>query len=184
MAAQPTRYRFTVDEYYQMADAGIFTEDSPVELIDGEIVEMVALGGRHIRCVTMLTRLLVFAVGPNLYVSPQNSVRLDIRSEPEPDFAILRALPEGRTPPRTEDVVLVIEVADTSLLYDLNVKVPLYARAGIPELWVVDLTAPRVVQLANPEDGRYTNVAEFHVGDHVISQMIPAVNIAVADIFA
>ena len=184
MAAQPTRYRFTVDEYHQMADAGIFTEDSPVELVEGSIVEMVAVDGKHIRCVTMLTHLLVYAVGPELYVSPQNSVRLDIRSEPEPDFAILRALREGRTPPRTEDVVLVIEVADTSLLYDLNVKVPLYARAGIPELWIVDLTALRVIQHVRPEDGRYTDVAEFHGGHHVISQITPSVNIAVADIFA
>ena len=167
-----------------MAEAGIFTADSPVEMIEGEIFEMAARDGRHIRCVTMLNHLLVHAVGPDLFVSPQNSARLDMQSEPEPDFAILRVLPEGRIPPRTEDVVLVIEVADTSLLYDLNVKVPLYARAGIPELWVVDLAAQRLLQHRDPREGRYEYVSELHLSDRVTSPSIPSLDIAVADIFA
>lgn len=184
MAVQPIRYRFTVDEYQQMAQAGIFTEDSPVELIEGEIVEMAAHGGRHIRCVTLLTRLLVVNVDPRFFVSPQNSVRLNMHSEPEPDFAILRALPEGAAPPPTEDVLLLIEVADTSLLYDLNAKAALYARAGVPEFWVVDLNGSRVVRHIEPREGRYARVEELRTEDDITSSTNPPFTLSVADIFA
>ena len=132
MAVELIHYKLTADEYQRMIETGIIPEGAPVELIEGELIRMAAFGGEHIRCVALLTRLLVIEAGESYFVSPQGSVRLDMRSEPEPDFAILRSLPEGRTPPPIEDVVLVIEVSDTSLMYDLNVKGPLYARAGKP----------------------------------------------------
>lgn len=167
-----------------MMRAGIFTEDSPVELIEGEIVEMAAHGGKHIRCVTMLTHLLVNAVGRSFFVSPQNSVRLNIHSEPEPDLAILRALPQGAAPPPTEDVLLLIEVADTSLLYDLNATASLYARAGVPEFWVIDLNGTRVVRHTKPREGRYARVDELGIGDDISSETTPPFSIAIADIFS
>jgi Uma2 family endonuclease len=183
MAVELSHYKFTVDDYHRMAAAGILTEDSRVELIEGEIIEMAALGGRHIRCVTVLNRLLVVAAGDAFFVSPQNSVRLNPRSEPEPDFALLRALPADTSPPPTEDVALIIEIADTSLLYDLNVKVPLYARTGIPEVWVVDLNGTRVIRHTEPRRGRYTRVEEFGPGDRVSSATVPPITLAVDDIF-
>jgi Uma2 family endonuclease len=184
MAVQLKHYTFTVDEYQRMLETGILNEDSPVELIEGELIWMAAHGGQHIRCVTLLTQLFTIAFVGVFYASTQSSSRLDTRSEPEPDIAILRSLPTGRTPPPVEDVVLVIEVSDTSLMYDLNVKAPLYARAGIPEYWVADLTARRLLRHSEPSDGLHTVVEEFKDDDLVTSLTDPAITLAVADIFA
>lgn len=184
MAVEMVEYTFTADEYQRMIETGIIAEGAPVELIEGKLIRMAAFGGEHIRCVGLLNRQLVTQTGEAFFVSPQGSIRLDIRSEPEPDFAILRSLPRGRTPPPTEDVVLVIEVSDSSLMYDLNVKAPLYARAGIPEYWVADLTARRVLRHIKPNDGRYTVVEEFTGTDRVTSLTDPSIAVAVADIFA
>ena len=184
MAVEMIHYKFTVDEYQRMIEVGILAEGAPVELIEGELIWMAAFGGEHIRCVALLTQLLVAEAIPAFFVSPQGSIRLDIRSEPEPDFAILRSLPRGRTPPPTEDVVLVIEVSDTSLMYDLNVKAPLYARAGVLEYWVADLTARRVLRHSEPIDGRYTVVETFTGDDRITSLTDPPITVAVADIFA
>jgi Uma2 family endonuclease len=184
MAVELIHYKLTADEYQRMIEAGILAEGAPVELIEGELIQMAALGGEHLRCVALLNRLLVGEAGESFIVSPQGSIRLDMRSEPEPDFAILRSLPEGRNPPPAELVVLVIEVSDTSLMYDLNVKAPLYARARIPEYWVADLTARRVLRHSEPQDGRYTIIEEFTVGDRVTSLTDPPLTITVAEIFA
>ncbi len=184
MAIEMIHYTFTADEYQRMIETGIIAEGTPVELIAGELIRMAALGGEHIRCIALLNRMLTAQAGTSFFVSPQGSIRLDMRSEPEPDFAILRALPKGSTPPPTEDVVFVIEVSDTSLMYDLNIKAPLYARAGIPEYWVADLTARRVLRHSVPIDGRYTVVEEFMGDDRITSLTDPPITISVADIFA
>jgi Uma2 family endonuclease len=184
MAVEMVHYKLTADEYQRMLDTGILNEDSPVELIEGELIWMAAHGGEHIRCVTLVAQAFTIAFVGTFYTSTQNSIRLDTRSEPEPDVSILRSLPTGRTPPPTEEVVLVVEVSDTSLMYDLNVKAPLYARAGIPEYWVANLTARRVLRHSEPHDGRYTAVEEFAVGDRITSLTDPPIVIAVADIFA
>lgn len=184
MAVELVHYKLTANEYQRMIEVGIIAEGAPVELIEGELIQMAAFGGEHLLRVGDLTRLLILATEPPLFVSPQGSIRLDNRSEPEPDFAILRSRPLGRTPPPARDVNLVIEVSDSSLMYDLNVKAPLYARAGIPEYWVVDLTAQRVLQHSVPRDGRYTVVDEFTIGDQITSLTDPSITIAVADIFA
>lgn len=184
MAADIVHYTFTVDEYHRMLDVGILTEDSPVELIEGELIWMAAHGGQHIRCVTLLSRALTLAYASEFYVSTQNSIRLDVRSEPEPDIAILRSLPEGRSPPSSSDVILVVEVSDTSLTYDLDVKAPLYARAGIPEYWVVDLADRRVLKHSEPVDGRYSVVESFSGADRLTTLTSPSISIEVSDVFA
>lgn len=184
MAALTAHYKFSVANYHRMVEAGILAEGARVELIDGEIVEMAAQGGRHIRCVTIMTRLLLLAVDDAFHVAPQCSIRLDMYSEPEPDLSILRRLPDDDSPPAVEDVVLLIEVAMTSLLSDLNLKAPLYARAGVPELWVVDLDGARVIRHLNPVDGRYSTVEEYVADDRVVSASNPPVTIEVSAIFA
>jgi Uma2 family endonuclease len=184
MAVELIHYKLTADEYQQMLATGILNEDSPVELIDGELIWMAAHGGQHIRCVILLAQSFSAGFAGRFYISSQNSIRLDSNSEPDPDVSILRSLPEGRTPPPTEDVVLVAEVSDTSLMYDLNVKAPLYARAAIPEYWVADLTARRVLRHSEPRDGHYAVVEAFSVGDQITSLSDPPITIAVADIFA
>jgi Uma2 family endonuclease len=176
--------KLTADEYQRMIATGIIREGAPVELIDGRMIRKDSGDGHHIRCVIVLNQILFSTVGPTRFVSPRGSIRTDAYSEPEPDFAVLRKRPSGRTPPLAEDVVLAIEVADTSLAFDLNVKAPLYARADIPEYWVADLTAQRVLRHSEPRDGRYTVIEEFTVGDQVTTLTDPPFTIAVADIFA
>lgn len=151
MSVSVLRRRFTVDEYRRMAEAGIFSEGDRVELIEGEIVEMTPIGRRHFFCVTTLTHLLVNGVGDRALVSIQNSFRLSGRSEPEPDVAVLRRRPDYRSVDvGPDDVVLLIEVADTSLEYDREVKLPVYAQAGIPGVWIVDLSGERVEVYRRP----------------------------------
>jgi len=140
------RHRFTVGEYRKMGEAGIFSEDDRVELIDGEVVEMAAIGDRHVESVMRLNRLLSRWVllespeahddgeeGVALFVSPQNPLTLGEHFESKPDLVLLRRR-EGRAGvPIPEEVLLVVEVAYTSLAYDCETKLPLYAEVGIPE---------------------------------------------------
>ena len=124
-----------------MGEAGILAPDERVELIEGEIVEMAPIGSRHSGMVTRLTRLLVQAAGDRGLVSVQNPVWVSRITEPQPDFALLkpRADDYQSATPRPEDVLLLVEIAETSLRYDREIKVPLFAAHGIPELWIVDV---------------------------------------------
>lgn len=124
-----------------MAKAGILNEDDRVELIEGEIVEMNPIGSRHAGCVTRLNHLLSQAVAERAIVSVQNPVQLNDRSEPQPDLLLLKPRPDyyAEAHPGPGDVLLLIEVADASIDDDRNVKLPLYAQAGIPEVWLIDL---------------------------------------------
>jgi len=130
-----------VAEYYQMGVGGVFGEDDRVELIDGEVMEMTPIGARHAACVNRLTRLLVVALADQAVVSVQNPVRVSHWSVPQPDIAVLRLRPDFYAEKLCEpaDVLLLIEVAETSGAYDRSVKVPLYLAAGVPQVWVVDL---------------------------------------------
>jgi len=151
VALSPTTYRFTVDDYHRMAEADIFGPDDRVELIDGEVVEMSPIGSRHAGCVNRLNRLLTANLGERAIVAVQNPIQVGDLSEPQPDLVLLRPRPDfyadhHALPP---DVFLVIEVAETSLRFDLERKAPLYVAGGIPEVWVVDL-ADGVVQVFTP----------------------------------
>ena len=133
------RRRFTVYEYHRMGEAGILHEDDRVELIEGELVEMTAIGTRHFACVNRLNRLLVGALGDEAIVSVQNPVRLNEYNEPQPDLAVIRPRDYRLSLPGPGDVLLLVEVSDTTLAYDRSVKLPLYARAGIGVVWIVYL---------------------------------------------
>jgi Uma2 family endonuclease len=168
-----TRRRFTVHDYHRMGEAGILHEDDRVELIEGEIVEMAAIGTRHFTCVNGLTRLLVRGVGDAAIVSVQNPVRLDEHSEPQPDLAVLQTRDYRESLPRPEDVLLLIEVSDTTLSYDRNVKLPLYARAGIPEVWIVDLAGETVERYTGPSGDSYRHVERARRGEEIRSAALP-----------
>jgi Uma2 family endonuclease len=168
-----TRRRFTVHDYHRMGEAGILHEDDRVELIEGEIVEMAAIGTRHFTCVNGLTRLLVRGVGDAAIVSVQNPVRLDEHSEPQPDLAVLQTRDYRESLPRPEDVLLLIEVSDTTLFYDRNVKLPLYARAGIPEVWIVDLAGETVEHYTGPSGDSYRHVERVRRGEEIRSAALP-----------
>ena len=135
------RHRITVDEYHRMAEVGLLAPDARVELIEGEIIDMPPIGDVHGTTVDWLTEMLVPIMKGKAIVRVQGSIRLSPYSEPQPDIALLKPRP-GRYrngPPAGVDTFLAIEVSDSSLRYDREVKVPLYARHGVPEVWIVDL---------------------------------------------
>ncbi len=161
---QPTRWRFTVHDYHRMGEAGILHEDDRVELIEGELVEMTAIGTRHFSCVNRLNRLLVMNVGDEAIVSVQNPVRLNEYSEPQPDLAVIRPRDYRESLPEPDDVLLLIEVSDTTLSYDRGVKLSLYARAGIREVWIVDLSGETIGRYTGPSADGYRHVVQMRRG--------------------
>ena len=184
MATMLTKKRFTADEYHHMAQVGILAPRDRVELIDGEIVVMSPIGSRHSACVACANRALINAVGEQAIVQPQGSVRLDLFYEPEPDLVLLRPQADfyatrHRTP---GDVLLVIEVADSSLAYDRDMKAPIYAMAGIGEYWLADLIANAVWRYSNPERGTYQRVGRYHRGESIAPLELPTCVVPV-DVF-
>ena len=176
------RRPLTVAEYHIMGEAGILHEGDRVELIEGELVAMSAIGSDHSGTVNTLNRLLVMAVGDRGVVAVQNPVVLDDRSEPQPDFSVLKPRSDDyrRATPRAEDVVLIVEVASSSLNYDRAVKRPLYARRGIPELWIVNVAGQEVEVCRNPVGDQYEIVTRAGVGDVLEPSLLPGVSISVA----
>jgi len=154
--AGPSRHLISVDAFYRMGEAGIFGPAERVELIDGEIIDMSPIGVLHAAIVDALVRFLSRCAGESAFIRCQNPLRLDDFNELEPDIAVLRPRADCYTTahPGPADVLLVIEVADTSLAYDLGTKVPLYARHGIPEVWVIDATTRRTRVFRQPAGGR------------------------------
>ena len=164
-----TRRRFTVHEYHRMGEAGILHEDDRIELIDGELVEMTAIGTRHFNCVNRLNHLLVGKAGDDAIVSIQNPVRLNEYSEPQPDAALIRTRDYSGSLPTPEDVLLLIEVSDTTLAYDHGVKLPRYAEAGIPEVWIVNLPGQRIEHHTGPSGDLYGHVHLARRGEKIES---------------
>ncbi|MGH9117547.1 MAG: Uma2 family endonuclease [Acidimicrobiales bacterium] len=186
MATRPATRRFTVDDYYRMADAGVLGPEDRVELIDGEIIEMAPIGSRHATCVRALTRVLSAQVGDSAVVSVQSPVRLDDFSEPEPDVALLRPPPDryASAHPEPADVLLLVEVADTTQSYDRSRKLPRYAAAGIAEVWLVDLATGTVEAHRDPARDGYASVVVAGAPDTVSPHLLPGVSVEVADLLA
>lgn len=185
MSVEVTRRQFTVDEYIRMIDARILDGADHVELIEGDILEMAPIGPSHASCVAMLTRQLVVGVGARGLVVPQMTLPLSPRSAPEPDLTVLR--PRG-TPYREAwatpaDVLLLIEVSDASLRRDRDLKLPLYARAGIAEVWIVDVQGERVLVHREPRGGSYASTREVGRDGEVSPIAFPDVQVVIAEIF-
>ena len=156
-----------------MGEAGILREDERVELIGGEIVQMNSIGSRHAACVRALTRLLGRSLGDELLLDVQNPIRLNGGLEPQPGLAVVRARDYGESLPVTEDVVPTIEVSDTTLSYDRNVKLPLYARAGIGEAWIVELPDNAVERHSDPSEDGYRRMERAGRGRSLASEALP-----------
>lgn len=184
MSAQPQRYYFSVDDYYRIAEAGVFPIDARVELIDGEVVEMFSIGNRHIGSVIRLTTLLSRKVGASALVSVQNSVRLNDFSEPQPDIALLKPRKDfySNAHPTPADVLLIIEIADTSVNFDRRVKLPLYARAGIPETWMMVLPKDQIEIHSQPVNGKYQKVQRLKRGKSLVSPTVAGLSFSVAEL--
>ncbi len=148
---------FTVDEYHQMAEAGILTEDDRVELINGEIIAMSPINSPHASVVDRISNFLKGEIGKSVIVRVQSPLLLSDLSEPEPDVMLLVPRDDfyASAHPQPEDVYLLIEVADSTLRIDREVKLPVYAAAEVPEVWIVNLPEKQVEVFRSPSAGRY-----------------------------
>jgi len=179
------RHRFTVQDYYRMAEVGLLAPDARVELIEGEIIDMVPQGTHHAEILSRLTRRLVLAAGERAILRPQCPLRLDDFSEPEPDFALLKWREGGylTSHPGAADTLLVVEVSQSSLRYDRNRKLPLYARHGIPEYWIVDLATPRLHIFHTPDEGRFVHNASTPQPAAIALHAMPELRIDLTGLF-
>ena len=180
------RRLFTVAEYHRMGEAGILGEDERVELIEGEIVQMAPIGPRHVGSVININRLFVTRLGDRAVVSPQNPVVIPPRSEPQPDLLLLRprTVSYSRELPTSQDVLLAVEVADTSVRFDRLVKARLYARAGIAEFWLCLAMDGAVEVYREPRRDGYAGMLVHGPGDVVSPFAFPDVSFTVSDFFA
>jgi len=167
------RHRLTVSDYYRMAEVGILKPDARVELIEGEIIDMAPMGSRHADVVSELSSRLVAAVGRDARVRCQLPITLDEYSEPEPDVVVVKPRRYAARHPAPEDVLLLIEVSDSSLAFDRSVKLPLYARHGIPDVWIVDLSTNQIYAHRDPRDGRYDTATLLEISLSAAIPMLP-----------
>jgi Uma2 family endonuclease len=180
-----TRRRFTVDEYHRMGECGILSEDNRLELINGNIVVREPIRAYHAGTVARLNRLWTSRLGDRAIVNLQNPVQFPTEdSELQPDVILLRPREDFYTTahPQATDVLLLIEVADTTLRLDRRIKIPLYARVGVQEVWLVDLTAARLEVHRGPLGDRYGNVRVLGRGERVSPEAFPDLSVDVADL--
>jgi Uma2 family endonuclease len=184
MPAGIEKRRFTADEYQAMGLAGILSEDDRVELIDGEILVMTPISAAHAAAVNRANRALVRAAGDAAIVSPQNPVRLNLFNEPQPDLVLFRPRDDfyRTTHPLISDVLLVIEIAHSSLRYDRDVKTALYARHAVVEYWLVHLESGTLTRYTSPGDGAYRETAVHARGERMAPRALPDCVISVDDL--
>lgn len=182
---RPQRHAVTAGEYLRMGEAGVFAPEARLELIDGEIIEMARIGSPHAAIVKILNRLLVRLVGERAIVSVQDPVVATERSVPQPDIALLKPRADGyySAHPGAADVLLLVEVSDTTLAFDLDTKIPLYARAGIAEVWVIDVNARSVRVHRDPGAGVYASTFVVQGDKSVAPLALSEARIALSDIF-
>jgi Uma2 family endonuclease len=173
---------FTVSEYERMGETGMFPPDARVELIEGEIIEMSPIGSRHAACVKLLNLILIQQVGDKAIVSTQDPIRLNDISEPQPDLALLKFRQDyyRQGHPGAADVLLVIEVSDTTVHYDRHVKMPLYARAGVSEALLFNLPEDRLEYFARPEMGVYQVNRVLNRSERFESTNVPGLTVDIA----
>ncbi len=181
----PQRHAVSAQEYLRMGDAGVFAPNERLELIEGEIVEMAPIGSRHAGAVNALNRLFNRLVDDRAVVSVQNPFIVGERSVPQPDLALLKARADSYSDahPTVADVLLVVEVADTTLAFDIGTKVPLYARHGVPEVWVVDLQERALRVFRDPSASGYRKSFTAAGDESVAAAALPDVVIALSELF-
>jgi Uma2 family endonuclease len=179
MPVEIVRRRFDVDEYIRMAQAGILSEHDRVELINGEVVAMTPVGPRHNAAISRAARAIITAVGDRAIVQNQGSIQLSRFYAPQPDFALLRPRDDFYAShlPGPADIILIIEVAESSLDYDRQVKARIYAEFNVPEYWLVDVGAREVVRHTNPRGSAYETLRVFRSGESIAPERLPDVPI-------
>ena len=179
------RRLFTLDEYHRLGQVGILTEDDRVELIEGEIIQMPPIGSDHASVVDILAQQFIRGLDPSLgQVRVQNPITLEGRSEVQPDLVVARAAADRYRShnPSAEEVLLVIEVADSTLRFDSHVKLPLYASASVPEVWIVNLVSRAVEVFREPSEAGYGESRTIKRGESISPASFPGLSIAVSDI--
>ncbi len=180
---QPRRLRFSVDEYYKMIELGMLKDYEKAEIIEGELIQKMTIGDKHASVVDYLTRFFVKNVSDDVLVRVQNPLRVTDYNEPEPDFVLADLTKyDGKRHPRPAEVLFVVEVSDSTLKYDRDVKLPLYAEAEIAEVWIVNLPSEIVEVHTKPTFGLYQLVKIYNRGETVKSEAIPDLEIEVEKI--
>ena len=184
MPVQILKRLFTVEEYHRMAQAKILGEDDRVELIEGEIINMTPIGSRHAGTVNRINHLFSRHLRGRAMISVQNPIRLGEHSEPQPDISLLKPKDDfyASSHPGPEDVLLLVEVSETSAEYDREVKLPLYARFGIPEVWLVDLEGKAIEVYRDPSSEGYREVQTLGYNALLSPNLLPDLEIPVRDI--
>ena len=182
--ARPEPYKFDVHQYREMGKAGILTKEDRVELIRGEIIAMPSLGNEHMATVDSSSMFWVQALGDRAIVRIQGSVRLNERSEPQPDVALLKNRADfyRSRSAGPSDILLIVEVSDSSLSYDRGVKLRLYAEAEVTEVWIANIRARTIEAYTDPSNGEYTTRRTFRPGQTVSPAAFPDIALPVADV--
>jgi Uma2 family endonuclease len=182
----PTRRRLDIDVYYRMAESGILTDPRHVELIDGEIIDMAAIGSPHAAVTNRLVRGFARAAAEgSTLMSVQSPLRLDPYNEPQPDVMLLRPRADDyrANHPSAADVLLLVEVSETSLAYDRSIKLALYAKFGVPEVWIIDLPGNAVEVYREPKEGAYASRERLTEGLRAPA-LVPGLTIDVTGLLA
>jgi Uma2 family endonuclease len=184
MVVELKRRQFTIQQYRQMLTSGVLQEGDRVELIEGEILEMAAVGSRHTSQVKRLNRIFSTRIAPSILISVQDPIELGPRSEPQPDLALLRFQADfyQSAHPQAEDVYLLVEVADTTLEYDRTIKAPMYAQAGIREYWIVNLVDGLIEVYTQPHHQNYQQITRYRRGQTIAIQALPGLVFDVSEI--
>jgi Uma2 family endonuclease len=179
---EPLRHRWTVAEYHRLAETGLLDPAARVELVEGELIDMPPIGSLHGGTVNRWVNFLAVALAGKAIVAPQNPVTLDEHSELQPDIAILRRRDDYYTNahPLPGDVLWLIEVADSTVRYDRDIKLPLYARAGIPEAWLLDLANRQLEIYRDPSPEGYRQMLKPHRQEQIVPSFLPELHVELA----
>ncbi|BBD60133.1 hypothetical protein NIES2109_29280 [Nostoc sp. HK-01] len=185
MTVQLLRHKFTVQQYHKMFELGILKEDERVELIRGEIIEMSPIGTKHAACVKCLNKLLSSKLRDRVLIAIQDPVELNDNSQPQPDVALLKPRDDfyAAAHPQPQDIFLLIEVADSTIIYDREEKIPLYAEANIIAVWLVDINEQIVEVYQQPTATGYQHIQKFAGGETLSIPGFSDVTITVNEIF-
>ncbi|MBA2493186.1 MAG: Uma2 family endonuclease [Acidobacteria bacterium] len=182
---QPRRLRFSVDEYYKMIELGMLKDYEKAEIIEGELIQKMPIGNRHASVVNFLNRIFVKDVSDDILVGVQNPIRLTDFDEPEPDIVLADLTKyDGKRHPRPSEILLIVEVSDSTLKYDRDTKLSLYAEAEIPEVWIVNLKNDIIEVHQKPNSGIYQLAQIFKRGESIKSVILPHLEIKVDEILS
>jgi Uma2 family endonuclease len=180
-----SRRLLTVEEYHKIGRAGVLGEDDRIELIDGEMIKMAPIGSRHVAKLNRFARFLYRSVGEEAIISIQNPIVLPPHNEPQPDIALLKPRSDDYETklPGVEDVLLLIEIADTTMAYDRDAKIPIYARQGIAEVWLLDVQTQSLSIFLDPGPKGYRRLLTPGRSDTITPSLLPNVKIQLTDLW-